>query len=54
VSFVIVVPLKLNAALLAALVEMSCVLVLRPGNALTKSREFLEDGVSGSSPHEGV
>jgi hypothetical protein len=28
--------------------------VLRPGNALTKSRKFLEDGVSGGSPHEGV
>ncbi len=29
-------------------------LVFRPGNSLTKSREFLEDGVSGSSPHEGA
>ena len=29
-------------------------LVFRPGNSLTKSREFLEDGVSGGSPHEGL
>jgi hypothetical protein len=27
-------------------------LVFRPGNSLTKSREFLKDGVSGSGPHE--
>jgi hypothetical protein len=30
------------------------ILVFRPGNSLTKSREFLEDGVSGRSPHEGA
>jgi hypothetical protein len=30
------------------------VLVFCPGNSLTKSRELLEDGVSGSGPHEGV
>jgi NAD(P)-dependent dehydrogenase (short-subunit alcohol dehydrogenase family) len=29
-------------------------LVFRPGNSLTKSREFLEDGVSGVSLHEGL
>jgi hypothetical protein len=29
-------------------------LVFCPGNSLTKSRELLEDGVSGSGPHEGV
>jgi hypothetical protein len=29
-------------------------LVFRPVNSLTKSREFLEDGVSGRSPHEGA
>ena len=29
-------------------------LVFCPGNSLTKSREFLEDGVSGGSPHEGT
>jgi hypothetical protein len=28
-------------------------LVFCPGNSLTKSGEFLEDGVSGSGPHEG-
>jgi hypothetical protein len=28
--------------------------VFRPGNSLTKSREFLKDGVSGGSPHEGA
>jgi hypothetical protein len=26
--------------------------VFRPGNSLTKSGEFLKDGISGSSPHE--
>jgi polar amino acid transport system substrate-binding protein len=30
------------------------VLVFRPGNSRTKSCEFLEDGVSGSGPHEGL
>ena len=29
-------------------------LVFCPGNSLTKSRELLEDGVSGSGPHEGL
>jgi hypothetical protein len=29
-------------------------LVFRPGNLLTKSRAFLQDGISGSSPHEGT
>ena len=29
-------------------------LVFRPGNSLTKSREFLENGVSSSGPHEGL
>jgi hypothetical protein len=28
--------------------------VLRPGNSLTQSREFLEDGVGGSRPYEGA
>ncbi len=30
------------------------VLVFCPGNSLTKSGEFLEDGVSCSGPHEGL
>ena len=29
-------------------------LVFRPGNSLTKSREFLENGVSSSGPDEGL
>jgi hypothetical protein len=29
-------------------------LVFCPGNSLTKSREFLEDGVGRGSPHEGL
>jgi hypothetical protein len=29
-------------------------LVFRPGNSLTKSREFLENGVSSSCPDEGL
>ena len=29
-------------------------LVFCPGNSLTKSREFLKDGVSSGSPHGGV
>jgi hypothetical protein len=29
-------------------------LVFCPGNSLTKSREFLEDGVGSSGPHEGL
>ena len=29
-------------------------LVFRPGNSLTKSREFLEDSISSGSPDEGL
>jgi hypothetical protein len=36
------------------LVQIICVLVFRPGNSLTKSGEFLENGVSSSGPDEGL
>jgi hypothetical protein len=41
-------------ALLDKLHECEEYLVFCPGNSLTKSREFLEDGVGSSSPYEGL
>jgi hypothetical protein len=50
-----------DSAAEAALVERTTailhyvvLLVFCPGNSLTKSCEFLEDGVGGSGPHEGA
>ena len=40
--------------LVKAVAQAQIWLVFCPGNSLTKSCEFLEDGISGGSPHEGL